>query len=190
MITWNQTWHPTCRTWLWQMELCLNSSILPVLIKQNSQNLKANGRTKTVRFVEVDQKSWEQRAVENSCMEIKRKKLVTRVENQKDWEMYFWTTGISYYQRELKHFKTSMVKVQMYLDCFVGKDGISKILFNSEQKFYWKWHLFLVKFEVTFWCPSAQLHWSHIMSCQLCSVRISKPAASLITLGVPLSLLC
>lgn len=56
MKAWNQTWHPTCRTWLCQMELCLNSTLLPVPIKQNTQKLKSNGRTKNVQFLEVDQK--------------------------------------------------------------------------------------------------------------------------------------
>lgn len=38
------------------MELRLNSTMLPVPIKQNTQKVKSNGRTKNVQFLEVDQK--------------------------------------------------------------------------------------------------------------------------------------
>lgn len=34
MMNWNQTRHSTCRTQRWQMELCLNSFVLPVPIKE------------------------------------------------------------------------------------------------------------------------------------------------------------
>lgn len=34
MMNWNQTWHCTSRTQCWQMELCLNSFVLPVPIKE------------------------------------------------------------------------------------------------------------------------------------------------------------
>lgn len=38
------------------MELRLNSTMLPVPIKQNTQKLKSNGRTKNVQSLEADQK--------------------------------------------------------------------------------------------------------------------------------------
>lgn len=38
------------------MELRLNSTILPAPIKQNTQKLKSDGRTKNVQFLEADQK--------------------------------------------------------------------------------------------------------------------------------------
>ena len=192
MITWNQTWHPTCRTWLWQMEQCLNSALLPVPIKQNTQKLKSNGRTKIVQFLEVNQKRWEQRACQRKLLHRdQRKKLVTKAGTQKDWEMYFWSAGMWCYHRKLKYFKTSRVKVQKYLDPALWvKTGTFKILISSEQKFYWRYPFFLVNFEISFWCQSVQLHRSHCKNSQLGPVGVSKIAATRMSLGVALGHLC
>lgn len=38
------------------MEQCLNSTLVPALIKQNTPKLKSNVRTKNVEFLEADQK--------------------------------------------------------------------------------------------------------------------------------------
>lgn len=94
MITWNQTWHPTCRTWLRQLEQCLNNTLLPALIKQNTPKLKSNGRIKMFSSWKQIRKRWEQRACQRKFLHWdQRKKLVTKAGSQKDWEMYFWSPG-------------------------------------------------------------------------------------------------
>lgn len=56
------------------MELRLNSTMLPVSIKQNIQKLKSNGRTENVRFLEVDQKKVRAKSMPEKTLTPRSKK--------------------------------------------------------------------------------------------------------------------
>lgn len=107
------------------MELRLNSTMLPVPIKQNIQKLKSNGRTKNVQFLEADQKKVGAKSMPEKTLTLgSKEKACHQSRNPEELRNVFLKCWNLILSKEAQIFQDKEGQgADVFRSCFMGKNG-------------------------------------------------------------------